>query len=236
MIRGTVRADITGFVAHFKGHSIQRIEQATLRGTDRVTRTAQSEIRAAMAGAGLGRLGNAIGAGSDLQEGRGVHRRGSERFSASGWIYVRGKSDRTAGAIEAYTEGADIAPRKGRWLWVATREIPGRSNRYKMTPALYNSSGLAQRIGPLEFINGRHPGEALLIVRNVSTDRFGRGRARRLPKRGSLGGSRERKDFIVAFVGIRRTIRMQRINPETIIRANADRLGRIVVTDLERGS
>jgi hypothetical protein len=103
-----------------------------------------------------------------------------------------------------------------------------------MTPARYNAGGYASRIGPLEFMPGRNGGEALLIVRNVTTDRFGRGRARRLPRRGGIGGSRERKDFIVAFVGIRRTARSQRVNPVAIIKANVARLGPLIAADVAR--
>jgi len=231
MIRAGVRADPRGFVEHFKRHSIQRLERAALRQTHRVTIDSQRGIREAMAGADLGRLGNAIGASSDLSEGRGVHRRG-EGFSASGVIFIRGRSERTLGAIRAYTQGAVINPIKGHWLWISTSEIPSRAGRFDMTPARYNASGLAARIGPLEFVPGRHGGEALLVVRNVSVDRFGRGRARRLAKRGSLGGSRERKDFIVAFVGIRNTSRTARLDPIAIIKANIARLGPLIAADV----
>jgi hypothetical protein len=94
------------------------------------------------------------------------------------------------GAIEAYTEGAEITPKRSPWLWISTDEIPRRAGRYRMTPALYRATGLESRIGPLVQIPGRHRGEALLIVRNVTVDRFGRrGKARRLPKRGAVGAA-----------------------------------------------
>lgn len=214
-----------GQYAEFRRHCIQRLERAALVSSDRAAREGLKGIRAGMQAAGLGRLGNALSYGSDLKKGRGVHRRGAEGFSASGWIFIRSRSERAEGAITAYTEGAEIAPRRSRWLWIATDEIPRRAGKFKMTPARYREHGFESRIGPLEQIPGRHPGEALLIVRSVTVDRFGRrGKARRLPRRGGIGGSRERKDFIVAFVGIRRTSRSARVNPTQIISLEQARL------------
>lgn len=207
-----------GQFAEFRRHSIQRIERASLVATDRAAREALKTIRADMQGAGLGRLGNALGYGSDMRKGVGVHRKGPEGYRASGFIFIRSRSQRALGAIEAYTEGAEIRPVRSAWLWIATDEIPRRAGRYRMTPRLYREGGFEARIGPLVQIPGRHRGEVLLIVRNVSVDRFGRpGRARRVPARGGLGGSRERKDFIVAFIGIRRTSRDRRVDVNQII-------------------
>jgi hypothetical protein len=235
-VRISLRSNVTGFVAQFKRHSIQRLEQAALRATDRVARDSQREIRAAMTAARLGRLGNAVGAGSDLQKGNGVHRRGADAFSATGWIYTRGRSERTRGAIEAYTEGAEISPRRAQWLWIPNvPTIPSRAGRTKMTPALYNAKGFDQRIGPLVFIRGKNPGEALLIARNVTINRLGLGKARRLPKRGAIGSTRQRVDYVIAFIGIKRTTRMQRVNPQTIIARNAARLGQLVKDFISKG-
>jgi hypothetical protein len=209
----------------FRRYCIQRLERAALIASDRAAAAALRDLRAAMAGAGLGRLGNALGYGSDLKKGRGVHRRGAEGFSASGWVYIRSRSERAVGAITAYTEGAEITPKKSPWLWISTDEIPRLVGRRRMTPALYRSGGLESRIGPLVQIAGRHGGEALLIVRNVTVDRFGRaGKAKALPKRGAVGSSRERKDFIVAFVGIRRTSRSARVHPREIMSLQQARL------------
>jgi hypothetical protein len=224
MARGTTIGR-PGQFDEFRRDCIQRLEQASLRATDRAAATGLRNIRTAMKGAGLGNLGNALGYGSDLQKGGRVHRIGAEGYRVSGWIYIRSKSERAEGTIEAYTEGAEITPKKSAWLWISTDEIPRRAGRYRMTPALYRSSGLESRIGELVQIPGRHKGEALLIVRNVTVDRFGRrGKARRLPRRGGIGSSRKRKDFIVAFVGIRRTSRSARLNPKDIISLEQSRL------------
>jgi hypothetical protein len=202
-----------GQFAEFRRQCIQRLERASLVATDRAAREALPQIRGP-----LGRLGNALGYGSDLKKGRGVKHTAGGGYKASGWIYLRSRSERAVGAIEAYTEGADIRPVRAKWLWIATDEIPRRAGRFKMTPQRYRANGFENRIGPLVQIPGRHRGEALLIVRNVTVDRFGRrGKAKRLPKRGAIGGSREKKDFIVAFVGIRNTLRSPKVNPRNIL-------------------
>lgn len=216
----------------FERHVLFRLERAALRATAAAARGARDEIRAAMAGGALGRLGQAIGAGSDLARGR-IYREGGG-FSASGEVHIRGRSERTRGTIEAYTDGADIAPRRGGWLWIATAEIPRRAGRRKMTPALYNSTGLDQRIGPLVFRPGRHPGEALLIVSGATLHRSFSGRARRLPKRGRVGETRTGAVSFVAFVGIRKTRRSARLDPAAIIRKYRERLPQLIGDELER--
>jgi len=207
-----------------------RLERAALRATDAAAKDARTAIRGAMASAGLGRLGNAIGADSDLVRHR-IKREGAG-FSASGTVYIRGRSPRTQGAIQIYSEGGDIAPTRG-WLWIATPEIPRRVGRKRMTPALYNSAGLDQKIGPLVFRKGRHGGEAVLIVSGATLDKFGRaGRARRLPKRGRVGETRTGAVSFVAFVGIRRTRRGARYDPAAIIAHYRDLLPRYLAEGL----
>lgn len=214
-----------GQFAEFRRFCIQKLERASLVATDKAARGGLSALRGAMRGAGLGGLGNALGYGSDLKKNGRVHRIGPEGYRASGWIFVRTGSERGRGAIEAYTEGAEIRPVRSRWLWIATREIRPRVGRKRMTPDLYRKSGMEQTVGPLVSIPGRHRGERLLIVRDVTVDRFGRpGRARRVPRRGAVGGSRERKDFIVAFVGITGTSRAKRVDVPQIIGLEQARL------------
>lgn len=222
-----------GAFRNFERQALSRLERAALLATDRAARQATEEIRQAMRGSGLGRLSSAIGAGGDLKAGR-VKRSGAG-FSASGSVYVRGRSPRVTGAIEAYTQGADIAPRGGGWLWIATPEIPRFARRRRMTPKLYNETGLADRIGPLIFRPGRHAGEAVLIVSGATLDRFGRaGRARRLPKRGQVGRTRTGAVSFVAFVGIRRTRRTARVDPAAIIEHCRQRLPALVAEALDR--
>jgi hypothetical protein len=101
------------FAAFYTG-AVQVMERAALVATDKGRRRALSRLRGEMQGAGLGRLGNAIGSGSDLESGRGVHRYGQAGFSASGVVYVRSGSPRSRGAIEAYTAPTDSKRRSGR--------------------------------------------------------------------------------------------------------------------------
>jgi hypothetical protein len=209
------------------------MERVAQRVTDRAASGAKDDITTAMAGAGLGRLARVIGAGSDLRKGR-IHR-SADGFSASGFVFIRGSGNpRTVGAIQAYTEGADIRPKRGSYLWIASKQIPAKAGRNRMTPELYNSTGLDQRIGPLVFVPGHHRGTAWLIVESVSVNRAsGRG-ARALPRKRALRGSRSQRLFIVAFTGIRRTSRTARFNSRAITKAQADRMPQLVADELSK--
>lgn len=223
----------TAFVDRFKKASIQRVERAMLVATDKASRNALSEIRSSNA---LGRLGNALGHFSDLKKGKGF-RFGESGFSASGGIAIKTKNERTVGAIISYTEGSEILPVRGRWLWFPTPELGiKRIGKKKVTPALYNSSGLTQRLGPLIFIPGRHAGEALLIIRNVQTSLSGRRRPIKGSKSGVARAGRQQQEQIVAFVGIKRTARTKRIDVPAIMRANAARVGELFYNEMKKGA
>jgi len=219
MMRTSLTRPRLGAYREFQRFGIQRFERAGLVVSDRLATRSKDALRSAMGGAGLGRLGFAVGSGSDLKKTGRVHRSGNSGFSASGWIFVRSRSERTLGAIEAYTEGADIRPVKGRWLWIATDAIPSRVGRMRMTPERYNQSGLVSSIGPLVFLPGRHGGEARLVVRDVTVRGADGRRARRTPRRGGIRAGRERRDEITAFVGIRRTSRQARVDARQEIQA-----------------
>lgn len=221
MIRQGVAIDPRA-LAQFSRVSKQRAERALLTASDRGAGGALTDVRAAMRGAKLGNLGNAVGKTSDLQKGGRVHRAGAS-VSASGVLFVRSKSQRTRGAIEAYTEGATIRPVRRRWLWIATDQIPSRVGRERMTPELYVRGGLEARIGPLVMIPGRHSNEALYVVRNVTTVWSGR-RGSALSCKTRVVRSREARDLIVAFVGIRGTSRQARVDIPAIVKANAARI------------
>jgi len=216
----------------FRRQTEARLKRAALAAADKGAKQAVDQIRSSMSGAGLGRLGRAIGSGSDQSKGRSVRLQGGG-FSASGWIHVRGKSERTLGALEAYTEGATIVAKRGGWLWIATDQIPSRVGRYRMTPQRYRDAGLESRLGPLVEIPGRRPGERLLIVRNVSVRSADGRRARRLPKNGRARAGREVREQIVAFVGIRRTSRAARFDPMAILRAAQADLPRLIAENLK---
>lgn len=211
----------------------RRIEAAALLATDRMARAGLARIRQDMAGAGLGRLGNALGATSDLAQGRGVHRRGGG-WSASGVIFLRSKSPRTIGAMVSYTQGAEITPVRSRWLWIPTDAIPRVTGRYRMTPALWQKNGFNTKIGPLVRIKGPKD-NPLLIVRQVGVNAAGKSRsAKSLTKRGLPRKGQVRRDFIVAFVGIPRTSRRARVNLTTIVQNEMQQMPQFFRQAMER--
>jgi len=236
------RTDVTVFADRYIGRYRQhqalvrlRVEAAALIATDQVSRQAQEGIRAAMRGANLGRLGQAIGQTSDMQKGR-VHRQGNE-WSASGTLFIRSRSERTLGAIEAYTMGASIKPVRGRWLWRATDEIPrvagAGSKRERVTPANWSKFGLDTKIGPLVQIRSIN-GYPLLVVRGGSVNAAGAPRkARALTKTGRARKSQREKAFIVAFVAIPNTARAARVNIREIVERERQHLPALLQRALE---
>lgn len=201
----------------FERVTVSRLQAAALNATHIAGGRAKAKVQADMRGAGLGRLGNAVGSGSDLQK-RGAVRSQGIGWSASGWVHIRSKSERTVGAIEAYTAGAEIAPRKGRWLWIPSDDIPARVGKRSITPENYTRLGLATKIGPLVFVL-TPSGRALLVVQGASLSASGKSRsAKSLRKNGGLRKGQTAVDTIVAFVGIRRTSRAARVDVASIMR------------------
>lgn len=134
-----------------------KAERALLAASHEAGQMATTRIRSAMAGAGLGRLGRAVTASSDQDKGGRVHRSSLREVSASSAIHLNTRSERTVGAIEAYTEGATIRPRHGKWLWIPSPELQRRvKGGSRVTPGNWQSSGLARRIGPLVKIVDFH--------------------------------------------------------------------------------
>lgn len=204
-----------GFVT--LGGELRRLaENLALEVSDRAARRAQTAIRADMAGAGLGRLGNAIGMTSDKRKGGRVYREG-DTVRASGVLFIRSKSERTVGAIISYTEGANILPVKGRWLWFPTdnaqRVIGTKDQRRRLTPALWRQRGLDEKIGPLIRLRSVN-GNPVLAVKNVGVSQVagGRRRARGLTKSGRPRKGDTQAELVVMFIGIPRTSRAARVN------------------------
>lgn len=191
----------------------QRMERAALIAVEAGTKRALSRVREAGQSANLGRLFQGLGSKADTA----VHRYPNGGFSASGVIFIRSGSERTRGAIEAYTSGANIRPVRGRWLWITSNELPRVTGRYRMTPELYIRNGFEKKIGPLVFVRGAG-GQALLIVRNVGVSAAGKGRsAKSLTKRGLPRKGQVAKEFIVAFIGIPRTSRAARVDVSALM-------------------
>lgn len=210
------RGQIKGPFDQFYRFAEQKIERAALKAADRGARIGTLAIRTEMAGAGLGRLGQAIGNTSDLAKGRGVHRYAGGGFSASGVVFVRSKSERTRGAIESYTKGAEIRPVRSRWLWIPSddikRVVGSGAARRRLTPALWRPMGMEAKLGPLVRARAAD-GTPLLIVKNVGVSLAGKKHsAKSLKRNGQPRAGQVAKEFIVAFIGIPRTSRAARVD------------------------
>ena len=212
----------SGDLDRAKGVSIQRIQGAMLYASDKAAGNVLRKIRASGA---IGKFGNVLQKTSDKDKGQ-VFKRGGGKFSASGVISLRKKGERTEGALESLTQPrTDILPKKTPWLWFPTAELGIKRIRGKKpTPALYRAAGFTSRIGPLIQISGSSPNEALLIVRNVQVRQVGRGRPLRGSRTGVPRAGRENKEFIVAFIGIKKTTRTQKINVPQIVRNEVDNI------------
>jgi hypothetical protein len=213
----------------------EKAERALLEASHEAGRRATGRIRNAMSGAGLGRLGNAIDATSDLDKGGRLHRSSTREVSASSAIHLKSRNERTVGAIEAYTRGATIRPRDARWLWIPSPELQRRvKGGSRLTPANWKSSGLEARIGPLVKIPGKHGGEVLLIVPAITVRQEGRPSPRRLPKSGKARAGRVLRKNFIAFTGIRSTSRQARVDPHQIIDGVRAELPSLIAARLEK--
>lgn len=203
---------------HFRRENLRRMHLAMAYATDKAAKNARAGIRGRMQASGLRGLSNAISYGSDLRKRGdglpGVRRNGG--FKSSGFVAVRHRgSERTKGAIKAYTEGVVITAKRAKWLAFPSRQIPQRVNRFKMTPARYIAAGYERSIGKLVFVrNPVRPHLAYLIINNPRT-----GRSRK-----STGNIAE--PMIIAFILIRRTRRENRVKPESIYRFYSNRVPR----------
>ena len=206
----------------------KEVEQYMLDVTDKAADMSKESIRNEMRQSGLGGLANAIGSTSDKQK-KTIKRRGNI-VSTYGVVHIRSRSPRTVGAIKSYTEGSDISPRKGRYLWIATDDIKrlaripissdgGRSSaNVRLQPHLWDRT-YGRTLGPLIPIRGKD-GTPLLIVENATVSASGKsGSIKPKTKTGKARKGQVEKDIIVAFIGIPNTKRAARINPEAIVTA-----------------
>lgn len=219
LVRGT---NYAALAQQHIDRSVREMERAALVVTDRAATKAVRQIRSEMAAAGLGSLGNALGATSDLAKSRGVHRRSGGGFSASGAVFIRSGSKRSRGAIEAYTQGANIRPR-GRWLYYPSEEIQriagSGDKKRRLEPHNWAALGMEAKLGPLVRIKGAN-GYPLYIVRNVGISAAGARRsAKSLTRRGQPRRGQVAREFIIAFIGIPNTSRAARISVAETMKA-----------------
>lgn len=200
---------------------------------DAFGRDSQKELRTRMVQTGLGKMAGAIRYQSSLKKRRGRNRvqrefggRGTSALTAivrrNAWsvVWNANSGDRSTGAFDAYSARSltTIKPKGGkRWLAFPVGPVPRRAGRLKMTPALYNRSGLAQSIGPLFFLKGVSPNVAYLAVKNISVTGKTASKPKRLGKSGGAGAGRVKKDLIIMFILIRATTRNRRIDPVAVL-------------------
>lgn len=215
-----------------------RVVRAMMRTTDRGAKMLEQDLRNSMKAAGLGNLGNALKASSDLEKGRGVHSLGGNDFSVSGIVYVRSGSARTRGALTAYTAGANIKPLRGPYLWFPTEDVQrfvgSRKDRQRLSPGNWESSGMEAKLGPLIPLKSVN-GQPLLAVERVGTSLAGARRsAKSLTKRGRARKGQRIREILIVFVAIRNTSRTARVSPQERRAQVMRRLPSIFAQELRR--
>lgn len=229
-MRFTFTGDPSAVLGDIRADIVRRLQRASQVATHKAGAGLHADIRSQMRGARLGGLANVIKFKSDERQ-RVVHPRGAG-WSVGSFIHAKIDSPRTAGALESYLAGASIIPRRGRWLAFPTREIPQRVGRRKITPDLYRSGGLEERIGPLKFVKGKG-GLAFLVAENVTIRNDKAGQARRLPKRGGVRAGRAQVG-IIAFILVRATRRSRRVSVRSLADSWGARLPGMVTAELDR--
>lgn len=228
MIRWTERRTDRTAITKF-GRRVAAAEvRAAHIAVDRATRDAHRNMQAKMKSVGLGRLDRAVGVKTSEKKARG------KRF-AWGAVFAKGGDDsRAGGALEAYSRGTTIKPVNQDWLWFQTdaiqRKVSVGGRLKRITPALYNRSGLATTVGKLNF-RRISANRALLVVRNVSVSPK-TGRAKHLAK-GKKTRTRIPMKEIVVFVGIKWTRRAKRFDKDEIMSAANDLVATYMQQEME---
>lgn len=202
---------------------LQDVKMAAFVATDRASRGAQGAVQRRMRAAGLGRLSNAVGQTSALKK------RQYDR-NPYGVLFARGGDESLAGgALDAYSRGVTIRTKERKWLAFATKAIPQRVGRRKITPALYEAGGFGARYGHLEF-RPVNPRLALLVIRDTSIT--AKGRIRERGKRLGRGSTAQKE--VVAFVLIRFTRRAQRFDKLAEVRPYGASVPQLIQEELKR--
>ncbi len=210
------------------------LKRAALDATDIAGKKAQVHVQAKIRSVGLGKLSNAVGFTS-------AKRKRQFDRTPYGVIFAKGGDESLAGgALEAYSLGTTITPQNGKWLAVPTKAAPRfvstGGKRRRLTPALWASAGLNQRIGKLVFRPVRS-NLALLVVRRVSLSPKS-GQAKALGQRAPRSRVVPKGDVVV-FVLIRQTRRAKRFDKDQIVEYYSLRVPdymRRLLADYERGA
>lgn len=201
----------------------RNIQTAALKATDRASKLAQGGIQRKMRAVGLGRLSNAVGQTSAWKK---------RQFDRNpyGVIYARGGDESLAGgALEAYSQGTTITGKGGGWLAFASEHMPRKVGRRRLTPALYNSSGLAARFGKLHFVPGK-ANFARLVIRGGTLS--GKGRIREPAKRGGRGIVKQKE--VTAFILIKSTKREKRFDKDEEVAIYAAMVPAFIAEEMQR--
>lgn len=168
--------------------------------TEHAASTMRDEMRAAMANAGLGKLGRALGYAA--YPGGGTY-----SFHPAAEVFVRGKAASAAkweGVIDAFAQGATIRSKRG-WLAIPTKNCPkGNRGRY-LTP-----DQVAERFGPLRSIAA---GKSVLLFADVVAGKSG---GVRKATAGRRAQGREAK-LVLMFVLVRETSIRKRLDLNAIV-------------------
>lgn len=209
-----------------EGDRIQRLhKRAAFEVTDLTIQKAHKHVQAKMRSVGLGKLDRAVGWTS-------AKRKGQKDRTPYGVIFAKGGDESLAGgALEAYSRGATIKAQNfywkgtGPWLAVPTKAAPrfvgAGGKRRRLTPFLWMSSGLNQKIGQLVF-KQISASRALLAVRRVSLSAK-TGQAKALGKRMPRTRIVPKNDTVV-FILIKQTRRAKRFDKDEIVGTYAARM------------
>lgn len=206
----------------------ENLRRAAHYAADQAIMVAKSRTRAAVSGAGLGRLAGAVADTSSLRN-RRWRGRGDKAW---GVIYARGGDEsRASQSLSIYATGGTIVPLNGKqWLAFPNEAVVGRfMGRNRLTPARYLARGPG-RFGRLRFIR-TGPRSAILVARNQLVNRR-TGRTRGAGRRKRT--ERQEKEVIIFFL-IRWTRRSQRFNQDTIMQGAAETIPRFAGEFQARG-
>lgn len=216
VITATSPADLQRRARVLDKVNIAAMHKAVDRATTLAQRSGQQKARAV----GLGRLAGAIGATSSERK------RTRDPNNAWGSIFARGgDKSRAGGALEAYTKGATIRGKNVQWLAIATKAIPKKIGRFKMTPQRYEAAG--SPLGPLIF-HQISANRAILIIHGDFNVSRKTGRAKLF---GRATRSANRARDIVAFILIKETRRMQRFSQDDVTRRASSLVPRFIAEE-----
>lgn len=211
------KADIAPVLREFDRYR-KNTRKASYDATDVAAAKALAHIQAKMRSVGLGKLANAVGYTSAKKK------RQTDR-TPYGVIFAKGGDESLAGgALESYSRGATITPENRTWLAVPTKAVPrlvaAGGRRRRLTPALWKTAGLEQRIGKLRF-RILKPGLAALVVDKVSLHPK-TGQAKALGPRAPR--TRVVQKEVIAFLLIKQTRRAKRFDQTEIAAFYSDRV------------